>query len=332
MADVDLRRATADDWDLVRRIRLSTLMNAPDAFNARYEDEALLDEPDWRRRAERHTWFLAVDEVSGLPVGCVRTGVEDGAQDGERLLASLYVEPDQRGSGLVDRLVRAVADDARAAGARRVTLWVRRSNERARAAYERLGFVQVSVPAALADHECAGEVRLALPLRPPADVVVRTIADADEWELLRDVRLTALRTDPDAFYATYADEVDEPENEWREHAAQGSMRVAVDLLTGAPLGCVGTLEERGAPPGGWHLYSMWVAPAARGRGVARALVEAVAEDAVASGRQRLTLWVKTSNAAARGTYAALGFTAEDPPPGVKDYRAEGEVRLVRRLA
>jgi ribosomal protein S18 acetylase RimI-like enzyme len=339
MSDVQIRRAAPDDWRLVREVRLATLRTDPAAFGSTADDEAGRPEQDWRHRVEAFTWFLALDEAvdeaageaGGRPVGVVRTGTEDGAADGERMLASLWVAPGHRGTGLVGRLVDAVAADARAAGARWVTLWVMRSNARARAAYARLGFVPVPTPAAQAGHECAGEVRLGLRLTPSADVVVRTIASADEWEVLRDVRLDALRTDPGAFYATYAAEAADDEARWRERAARGSMRVAVDAGSGDVLGCLGAFDEEGAPPGGLHLYGMWVAPSARGRGVARVLVDTVCAQARRDGLERVTLWVVLTNTHARAVYAGLGFVEEEPPPGVHDYRPEGEARLVRHL-
>ncbi len=45
-----------------------------------------------------------------------------------------------RGQGVADRLVEAVCEQARQAGAGTVTLWVTEVNDRARAFYRRLGF------------------------------------------------------------------------------------------------------------------------------------------------------------------------------------------------
>lgn len=332
MSDVSIRRAGPQDVALVREARLATLATDPEQFGSRFEDAAAYDDAEWERRTARDTWFVAVEEADGRAVGIVRTGTEDGAPTGDRMLASLWVAPGHRGTGLVDRLVEAVRADAAEHGAHRVTLWVKRSNARARAAYSRLGFAPLPVPPSLAGHECAGEVRLGLPLRPAADVVVRTLADAGSWALLRDVRLAALRADPDAFWSTYADEAGAPEQEWRERAGRGAVRLAVDAASGDVLGMLGTGVEGGAPPGGVHLWGMWVAPAARGRRVARALVGAVADAARADGAQHLSLWVRTTNAAARTAYAALGFVEEDPPPGADDYRPHDELRMVLGLA
>lgn len=54
---------------------------------------------------------------------------------------TLAVEPTARRQGLATRLLRFVFADAVAAGVRRATLEVRRSNDAALALYDRLGFV-----------------------------------------------------------------------------------------------------------------------------------------------------------------------------------------------
>lgn len=53
---------------------------------------------------------------------------------------SVAVAPERRREGLGSELMRAVLANARKEGATRATLEVRRSNEAARALYERLGF------------------------------------------------------------------------------------------------------------------------------------------------------------------------------------------------
>ena len=330
MTDVGIRRAGPQDWPLVRDARLATLRTDPEQFTSRYEDAAAFDDAEWVRRTTAHTWFVAVEEATGRGVGLVRTGAEDGAPTGDRLLASLWVAPEHRGTGLVDRLVDAVRADAGRHGGRRVTLWVKASNARARAAYTRLGFGPLPVPPSLTGHECAGEVRMGLRLHAATDVVVRTVDDPEDWALLRDVRLAALRADPAAFWSTYAQESGSSEADWRERAGRGAVRLALDAASGDVLGMLGTGVEGGAPPGGVHLWGMWVDPAARGRRVARALVDAVADGARADGAQHLSLWVRRANTDARTAYAALGFVEEDPPPGADDYRPHDEVRMVLR--
>lgn len=55
---------------------------------------------------------------------------------------SLFVAPDYRGTGLVERLLDHLADAAGAAGALELRLYAHRGNERALRVYRRYGFVE----------------------------------------------------------------------------------------------------------------------------------------------------------------------------------------------
>jgi GNAT superfamily N-acetyltransferase len=57
----------------------------------------------------------------------------------------------------------------------------------------------------------------------------------------------------------------------------------------------------------WLVRDLYVRPAARRRGVARALLTAVAEEARASGAHRLSLQTETANVRAIELYARTGF-------------------------
>lgn len=76
-----------------------------------------------------------------------------------------------------------------------------------------------------------------------------------------------------------------------------------------------------------QVLNLAVAPAARRRGVAAALMEEVRREATTLGLVALTLEVRRSNAAARGLYAALGFAEAGMRPG---YYARGEDALILR--
>jgi GNAT superfamily N-acetyltransferase len=62
-----------------------------------------------------------------------------------------------------------------------------------------------------------------------------------------------------------------------------------------------------------NVHDLAVLPAARGRGIGRALLVAVEEQARARGCGKLTLEVLDVNARARALYASVGFA--DHPPG-----------------
>ena len=133
----------------------------------------------------------------------------------------------------------------------------------------------------------------------------------DDWALFREIRLRSLLDSPEAFGSTYGVEFSQTERAWRDWVA-GRWRGGVSVVfvgyadDGTPVGTA-TGAEYEAEPGIGHLYAMWVAPDARGAGVGRALLDAVADWARARGCDRLILTVTESNGTARRFYAARGF-------------------------
>ncbi|MEV4680196.1 bifunctional helix-turn-helix transcriptional regulator/GNAT family N-acetyltransferase [Streptomyces kurssanovii] len=83
-----------------------------------------------------------IAETDGRPVGSVMC-VRDVAPDTARLRL-LLVEPEARGHGLGDRLVRAAVDFARDAGYRDMVLWTNDVLTAARRIYQRAGFTLVA--------------------------------------------------------------------------------------------------------------------------------------------------------------------------------------------
>jgi ribosomal protein S18 acetylase RimI-like enzyme len=139
---------------------------------------------------------------------------------------------------------------------------------------------------------------------------------ADDWEAWRAVRLAALAEAPTAFGSTHADWAEAPEHRWRTRL---SIPGALDLVAyedgSRPVGlATGVPDPDGPDPDGRNhaeLISMWVDPAARGRGIARSLITAIADWAAASGASVLELSVMPDNAHARRAYERAGFTVAD---------------------
>ena len=133
----------------------------------------------------------------------------------------------------------------------------------------------------------------------------------NDWALFREIRLRSLLDSPEAFGSTYGVESSQTERAWRDWVA-GRWRGGVSVVfvgyadDVTPVGTA-TGAEYEAEPGIGHLYAMWVAPDARGAGVGRALLDAVADWARARGCDRLILTVTESNGTARRFYAARGF-------------------------
>jgi len=114
------------------------------------------------------------------------------------------------------------------------------------------------------------------------------------------VRLRALRADPDAFGSTLERELPLDDAAWRERVTGSAWFLA------HPLGLVaGAVEE----PGRAVLSSLWVSPAARGHGVGRRLVSAVADWAVTEGASELLARVFDDNATAAALWTSCGLVA-----------------------
>ena len=152
---------------------------------------------------------------------------------------------------------------------------------------------------------------------------------ADDWALMRDVRLAALAEAPYAFGSTHAREAAFTEEEWRGRINQRSVTffARVDSAGSAPAGLAGVYVDDGTA----NLVSLWVRPAARGLGVGKALVEAAASWARARDFGTLFLWVTESNTSARQLYDRCGFTATGERQPLPSDPALSEIWMSRAL-
>ncbi len=134
---------------------------------------------------------------------------------------------------------------------------------------------------------------------------------AGEGQSLRALRLRALRDAPRAFASSFEREATHPHSLWAAlakdsaRAVEQVVFVAVDRERWLGMACSRWFDR---PSGIAQLWGMWVEPAVRGRGLARALVDEVAGWAVSRGAVSLRLGVMDRAAETADFYVRLDFT------------------------
>lgn len=139
----------------------------------------------------------------------------------------------------------------------------------------------------------------------------------DDWMVWRLLRQRSLQEDPQAFASSVQRWTGDQDTEdhWRARLAQpGACFVADHGI--APVGMVAMQPDHEGD--GVQLSSMWVVPAARGRGVGRALVGRVIAEA--AGRP---LWLRVidGNETAIRLYQRCGFVMDEADPDDEGCRA-----------
>lgn len=153
----------------------------------------------------------------------------------------------------------------------------------------------------------------------------------DEWQELRRVRLAAMSDAPDAFGSSYERELAFDEAGWRERIARSPWWLA--WAEGGAVGVIAAfIAAPDEKPGDRHVVSMWVAPPARGAGVADALMAELVSWAIGDGASTLSLWVVEENERAKAFYRRHGFSATSQRAPLPSNTALTEVYMVRHLA
>jgi ribosomal protein S18 acetylase RimI-like enzyme len=130
---------------------------------------------------------------------------------------------------------------------------------------------------------------------------------ADEADALRELRLRAMQDAPWAFGSTYARQLARGPEWWEARARQDGDVLYVAADGDALAGMAGGFYP--GEEGVVQVWGMWVAPAARGRGLGRELVQRVVDWARERGAATVRLDVTDTEAArpAAALYRSLGF-------------------------
>lgn len=157
---------------------------------------------------------------------------------------------------------------------------------------------------------------------------------ADDGEVLKTMRLAALKDAPSAFGSTYDAEAAGTDADWTSRAragADGSNQVTFfALLDDRIVGLVGGFRpdhDRSVV----DLVSMWTTPAARRTGAGRALVRSVLRWAHETDAAAVELWVTRENDAARRLYESLGFAETGDVRPLPSDSCRDELRMRFRL-
>jgi len=151
---------------------------------------------------------------------------------------------------------------------------------------------------------------------------------ADEWQVIRDVRLRALADAPEAFATTHAEAAARPDDWWRDWAERSAVDAGMAMFLaregGEPVGIGGVVGDQDR----FDVISMWTEPDHRGKGIASALLQAAVAFA---GNAPVFLSVTEGNDHARRLYERHGFAATgvSEPLRSNPRLAMHELRLVR---
>lgn len=130
--------------------------------------------------------------------------------------------------------------------------------------------------------------------------------------LYKEIRLRALKNDPESFGSTYEQEVNRPLKEFAERIQHSKDKFTLGCFDDSNLlvGIVNFVREsrlKTAHKG--NIYGMYIEPEYRGRGLGKSLLLALIERATreCAGLEQIHLAVVSNNLPAKRLYISLGF-------------------------
>ena len=254
-------------------------------------------------------------ERDGRVIGMAAT--RPMGQDAAYEICKVYVAKEARGSGLAHDLLGAAEAHARAAGAQRLVLWTDTRFETAHRFYEKRGFVRQGSIRILDDLSNSLEFRY---VKPIAGLVVEALDAAASASAER--RLSALLATCVAdgasltWFPPLAPVV--AQGYWRGVSSQVALGKAVLLVAWLEGEVVGSVQLAFDMPENQphraEVQKLMVEPAARRRGVGRALMRRAEQAARGIGRGLLVLDTRAGTPA-EALYRAMGWTELGTIPG-----------------
>lgn len=138
-----IKPLTIDDADAFKALRLHAIQDSPASFWPTYEEEARLAVEDVRNRIRPTDHQIVFGAFSGDALigitGLRRESLEKIAH--KAVLWGVFVEPEQRGSGIARMLLEAAVAHARETNVLQIQLFVHTENPRAQQLYRSVGFI-----------------------------------------------------------------------------------------------------------------------------------------------------------------------------------------------
>ena len=255
---------------------------------------------------------LWVAEADSMIVGMVAT-IPHG--DGAWEICRVYTLPSTHGGGLGHRLLDQAEAHACAAGATRLVLWSDTRFDRAHRFYEKRGYVRHGPIRVLHDLSNSLEFGYAKPVNGIA--VLDAAAAASAERCLAEILCACVDAGASVSYLPPL-APDVARGFWKRISADIAAGSRILLAAWSDAALVGTamLEFAGQPnqPHRAEVQKLLVHPDARRRGIARALMLRLQDEARGAGRTLLTLDTRAGDRA-EGLYRAMGWHEAGRIPG-----------------
>ena len=137
---IEIVTATVNDVDRLRALRLAALKDTPDAFGAKYEDEAEKPILDWQNRLKNTNWCFVV--ADGVDIGLLAVDRAEKDRNSDCWLSSWWIRDEFRGSGIPKLMLNWLEQLCIEKKWEKIGLGVWPDNLRAISAYKKLGFTE----------------------------------------------------------------------------------------------------------------------------------------------------------------------------------------------
>lgn len=152
-----------------------------------------------------------------------------------------------------------------------------------------------------------------------------------EWQPVRDLRLRALKTDPLSFGSTYAETFQKQDSSWQSFVSEGALGSKHAIFVACFPSILGMVRAEWLNAEAFGIYSIWVAPEARNKGVAGALLKEIEQWVAGAGGKFCELFVADTALAAQRLYLRCGYEFNGKVD-VSPHRGVAELGMTKGIA